>query len=380
MRVVLLCCDPHPSTIGDASDAARLRGLAAALLRAGHEVVAIVPGAGNVEEVAPLRERGLELRDLRLPSTEREIDWHLSRVQPDLVLERFTPRAPEGALAAAAAAIPHVYDAGPPAPALKNGDLADVARAATARGLEASQGVLVASEAVAARLRSLVARELPALVAPGGTGREFLEAPDAARVARLARTLRLGAGEFRVGWVGPLDDADAALALAVAVRSLSEARVRIVAIHEGPARNALLRAGYDQRVPVTLCGAVPAPALPLHLALCDAVVVAPGGEGGGAPAVLFEAMAAGRAVVALGGPALAGLVRDGRDALLAAPRDAQAIGAALRRLTADPGLRILLGAEARRTAERRFSWDAVTDALLEFVHALGPRQHDSCGA
>jgi hypothetical protein len=44
-----------------------------------------------------LAERGLELRVMRLPRTVRKLEWHLAQVKPDLVLERLSLLAPEGA-------------------------------------------------------------------------------------------------------------------------------------------------------------------------------------------------------------------------------------------------------------------------------------------
>ncbi|RYZ65226.1 MAG: glycosyltransferase, partial [Proteobacteria bacterium] len=75
--------------------------------------------------------------------------------------------------------------------------------------------------------------------------------------------------------------------------------------------------------------------------------------------VFLEAMVFGKPVIAGdagGGPEV---VTHEKSGLLVPPGDAGALGAALNRLLADPGLRIRLGQNARRDYETRF-----TDAVM----------------
>src|SRR5262249_58493278 len=113
------------------------------LLRRGHQVSAIVANAGAESGYTALAERGLEVRVLRQPRTVREIDWQLSQVKPDLVLERLSLLSPEGALAAAEAGVPHLYEVNSPldeeAARHRNFDRIDEARAAFARGFAVSR-------------------------------------------------------------------------------------------------------------------------------------------------------------------------------------------------------------------------------------------------
>ncbi len=71
----------------------------------------------------------------------------------------------------------------------------------------------------------------------------------------------------------------------------------------------------------------------------------------GIPAVLYEAGAFGLPVVTTPVGAIADLVRDGENGLLVTPGDAEALAAALRRLSGEPGLRERLGAQLRRDVE-----------------------------
>ena len=94
-----------------------------------------------------------------------------------------------------------------------------------------------------------------------------------------------------------------------------------------------------------------------------AVVVVPSRrEGYGM--VAREAMAHGRAVVASDVGGLHDAVQDGVDGVLVPPRDVAALRAAVERLLGDRELCERLGAAARAKAEREWSWDASTDALL----------------
>ena len=94
-----------------------------------------------------------------------------------------------------------------------------------------------------------------------------------------------------------------------------------------------------------------------------AVVAAPSHrEGYGVAA--REAMAWGRPVVATSVGGLPDAVEDGVTGLLVPPRDIAALRAALERLLGDRELRARLGAAAREKAEREFSLDAASAALV----------------
>ncbi len=80
------------------------------------------------------------------------------------------------------------------------------------------------------------------------------------------------------------------------------------------------------------------------------------------PLKLFEYMAAGRAIVASDLPAVREILQDDVDALLVAPGDAAAFGAAIARLIADPGLAArLAGAAAERAPQ--YTWNRRAERL-----------------
>jgi glycosyltransferase involved in cell wall biosynthesis len=83
----------------------------------------------------------------------------------------------------------------------------------------------------------------------------------------------------------------------------------------------------------------------------------------GLPNVLLEAMAVGRPVVSTRIAGVPDVVEEGRNGLLVAPADDDALSDALDRLRTDPSLRARLGAAALETA-KRLSWSWYGDHLL----------------
>ena len=84
------------------------------------------------------------------------------------------------------------------------------------------------------------------------------------------------------------------------------------------------------------------------------------------PIKLFEAMAAGRPVVASALPTLREVVRDGENGLLVEPGDTDAWAAACRRLVQEPGLAERLGRRAMADAIG-YDWSSRARALCEAV-------------
>jgi glycosyltransferase involved in cell wall biosynthesis len=81
------------------------------------------------------------------------------------------------------------------------------------------------------------------------------------------------------------------------------------------------------------------------------------------PIVLLEAMAAGAAIVTTSGTGCAEVVGD--TAMLVPPRDADALRAALEKLSRDPQLVERLGCAARERVVKRFGWERVIELHLE---------------
>lgn len=87
------------------------------------------------------------------------------------------------------------------------------------------------------------------------------------------------------------------------------------------------------------------------------------------PIKLFEALAAGRPIVATDLPATREVLQDGRDALLVPPGDARLLAAAIRRLLADRALAERLARCAFETAPQ-YSWDARAAKIRALLETL----------
>lgn len=115
----------------------------------------------------------------------------------------------------------------------------------------------------------------------------------------------------------------------------------------------------------------------LALLSASTVVALPalGGESFGI--TLAEAMAAGRPVVASSIPGYAAVARDGIDAVLVPPGEADALAKGIAGLLDDPDRAAGLGRSARERA-RTFDWpviaDQVEDAYREAIATAGPRK------
>ena len=89
----------------------------------------------------------------------------------------------------------------------------------------------------------------------------------------------------------------------------------------------------------------------------------------GSPLVLFEAMAAGRAVIASDIPGIREALEPESAGVLVPPRDPDALTGAIEALTADPDRRAELGRKAREVAASRYNLTAMLDRTLAILDA-----------
>lgn len=357
MRIALLCCNTD-IVYGDGRRCPpRLRGLSSALAAAGHEVSAIV--AGVHPELPPHTQPSV--RALRLPVTVREIDWHLSRIEPDVVIERLGVGSREGAQAAAEAGVPHLYDIDLPA-----GDLpADLGEM-----LALSMGAIVADERIADVVRARSPEGWPVGLVADAAEPKFLAEPDGELLRRLAATLRLNRPELRIGYYGDLACSTGARTLLEAAGPLAKERpVRVLAYGDGAGRNEALAAAHAAGVPLTLCGSVEIAQRPACLALCDIVVVPTLKEPHRTlPLSALEALAAARVVVL---PAAGGELSGRPEGLtVVPPDDAPALGAALAALAQDADDRFRAGAAGRDYVAQHATWGVRVAEVCAFVQPL----------
>ncbi|MFN8476084.1 MAG: glycosyltransferase family 4 protein [Anaerolineae bacterium] len=203
--------------------------------------------------------------------------------------------------------------------------------------------------------------------------------PDPA--ARRAARERLGIGP-NVPLLAVATRLEAEKGVQIAIDALNRAQddiaaVRLVVAGQGSHFDALdrqvRRLALSNRV--TFLGLVSHDDLPAILAAAD-IFIMPSLCHEAFPLSIVEAMATGLPVVASRVGGVGAAVTHGVTGYLCSPGDSRALADALVRLANDPGRRQAMGAIARRTAEARFSIDAMasgTEAVLRAAIAEAPR-------
>ena len=179
-------------------------------------------------------------------------------------------------------------------------------------------------------------------------------------------------GPFKVGYVGHLYEGRGIEIIKALVPQFHDIDFHIVG-GEDSDRQRLWPEGAPPNL--VLHGHVPHAEVPEYLSRFD-VVLAPYQErvldsGSNdtsrwmSPLKVFEYMAAGRPMIASDLPVLHEVLDAGRNALIVPPADIGAWVAALRSLRSDRTLRESLGVHARQDHERRFTWSARAQRVLE---------------
>ena len=185
------------------------------------------------------------------------------------------------------------------------------------------------------------------------------------------------------GWIGP------SRAIAETIRSMplwpAAARFVLIGPVRARTRDALMALAAEVGVAarVVFLEPVPYQALMAHTVGADIglALVSPRHDAepawrytAGAVNKRFEYMAAGVAQVASTGPGMAGIVEETGTGLLADPDDPAAIGAAVARLLAHPGMRREMAAQARRAHLARFSYERQFAPVLARIEAAAVRR------
>ncbi len=114
---------------------------------------------------------------------------------------------------------------------------------------------------------------------------------------------------------------------------------------------------------VDFVGMVPAEQLPRYYASCD-LFCAPSIHGESFGIILLEAMASGKPVIASDIPGYASVMTDGREGLLAEPRDPTSIALAIVRLLSDDALKRRVAEQGLKTAAH-YAWPSVARQVLQ---------------
>lgn len=211
--------------------------------------------------------------------------------------------------------------------------------------------------AVSEAARRTVARFLPG---------EYHLIPNGVELERFDRGPRTGPRRGRVLFLGRLEPRKGVL---VAIRAFAEVAkalptAELVIAGDGPLRGAAERlVGELGLANVRFLGPLQEAELPEAYASAD-VFCAPATGNESFGLVLVEAMAAGTPVVASANPGYRLVVEDGCSGVLVPPGDHRALAAALLETLRDPERWRRLSEGGRQRA-RQFSWEVLTDAVLD---------------
>ena len=129
-------------------------------------------------------------------------------------------------------------------------------------------------------------------------------------------------------------------------------------------------------VSATFTGRIPHDDVPAYLDACD-ILVSPhvsatdGSEFFGSPTKLFEYMAVSKPVIASRLGQIADVIRDSENGLLVEPGDPSALAHAIERLAQDESLRARLGAAARDTVIKGYTWRHNAARVFEAMGSEG---------
>ncbi|HEU5002206.1 MAG TPA: glycosyltransferase family 4 protein [Actinomycetota bacterium] len=252
-----------------------------------------------------------------------------------------------------------------------------VSRAPVGRVLRRAAGAVAAGSWVASEVQRAAGRDLDlAVVPPGVDTQRFrpLEEP-ARQAARRQFGLPDGPLVVNVGRLVPRKGADVLIDAAARVsRDFSGLTVAVAGT--GRDRERLEERARRQRAPVRFLGSVPDDLL-ADLYACADVFAAPnrtrwgGLEQEGFGIVFLEAAACAVPQVAGNSGGAPEAVADGETGLVVDhPEDPRGVAEALGRLLGDPHLRARMGAEARRRAVDRFSYDTLAAGLASYLARL----------
>lgn len=149
----------------------------------------------------------------------------------------------------------------------------------------------------------------------------------------------------------------------------NEAEFQFVLVGDGPEKKKLQ--DYAQRrnlSNIRFLDPRPASEVPVLLAAADVVLVPlktyiPGAV----PSKLYEAMATSRPVVLMASGEAKEIVQEYRAGIAIQPGDVEGLAQALRKLSADPQLRLTLGGNGRRAAEEHFDRAKIANRFINFL-------------
>jgi glycosyltransferase involved in cell wall biosynthesis len=411
VRILYLCPDLGIPVLGRKGASVHVRGLVAALRRAGHSVILMTPllNKSPWEEPASLEARLLHLPpsaesaaaflalktfnhtlgvENSLPGELRRILYNQDMVMqlrarlendpPDFIYERASLYATAGVSLARELRVPLLVELNAPL-ALEQSvyratGLGELAVQAERHTLSQADAVLAVSAALRDHAMSLGVASERVHVVPNGVDATLFRPrpPDGAVRQRWG----LDGGPV-LGYVGGLRRWHGVEALPPLLERLTQSYgdLRLVIVGNGPLRGELERDLRERGLTrlVVFTGARPHEEVVALIGQFD-VALAPYAHLDHAfyfsPLKLFEYMACGVPVVAAASGQIVEVVHDGETGLLYPPGDLEALTAACDRLLADSALRQRLGQAGAREIHSQYTWDHNAARVTELACSL----------
>jgi len=377
---VYVCTDPGIPVFGHKGASIHVRSVLAEAVRRGYETHLFAARLGGPH---PGRLRDVHIHRLACPggpTAEREqalmaADDELAALMSafahvDVVYQRYSLWSCAALELAAQRGWPSVLEINAPLldEQARHRELVDVdsARRRTVSAIRLASAPYAVSPAVA-RWAGDVSGAQVAVVANGVDPSRFSVPPAPPEADSSVAPADLVAGF--VGGFRPWHDVESVIrAVAEANATMTDTRIGLLLVGDGPGLPAALACAEEAGVAVEATGSVAADAVPGLLARMDlALALYPPGEHYFSPLKVFEYLAAGLPVVASRVGGLEELFVSGDELLLCEPGDTTAVIEALRALCADAGLRRSLGGAARSAVVEQHSWSAVFDRVLALL-------------
>ncbi|GAB4158425.1 MAG: glycosyltransferase family 4 protein [Planctomycetota bacterium] len=373
----------HHRIRADDGQAVHVRELIQALRESGHEVLecALVRKSGDAEAGRPsgagfwkrlaLPRTATEVLEILYDARGRRMLRHAARAsRPDFVYERHALHCRSGLEIARELGVPFLLEVNSP----MSDEMSSLgllrfgrrARKVERQVLVGADRVLAVTGVLARRLAALGADPARTIVVPNAAVPARYGTAARAEARRKRASLALPRRAFLLGFVGYAREWHRLDLVLEAMKRPSLDRVHLAIAGEGPALPGLAcmarEAGLASRV--HRLGTVPRDDLPAWVFAFDAALIA-GINPYASPLKLFDAMAAGRAVVAPDQENLREILIDGENALLFEPGNVGSLAESLERLLSDPGLAPAIGERGRETlVSRNLTWAGNAERVI----------------
>ena len=138
-------------------------------------------------------------------------------------------------------------------------------------------------------------------------------------------------------------------------------------IGDGPERDSM-ESRLEKNFRIIFTGRIPPDEVPKYLDACD-ILLSPIGKGKeySSPIKIFEYMAMGKVILCFDTGQMSNILENGKDSVMTPPGDIELFISELFKLIKDEKYRLSLGNEARKKAEKNYTWKANVERVIENI-------------